>query len=583
MSGDGSQPLLLPFPRSLRRGEGWNAKPGDPRVVVDPAAELGFGGPEAYRLEITPSGPPGIAARDAAGARHARATLAQLRRQYGERVPCMTVEDAPAFPTRGVMLDVSRDRVPTMEHLRSTVETLAELKFNHLQLYTEHTFAYAGHDEVWEGWSPITPEEVRTLDAHCRRHGIALAANQNCFGHLASWLRHPRYAPLAETHGEWVFENAGRQFPRKGPFSLCPTDPASLALVDDLLGQLLPCFESPLVNINCDETFDVGCGRSAAAVRERGRAAVYFEFVNRIAAAARRHGKRPMLWADIALSQPESLVMFPEGAIALAWGYEPDTPFADWCGTLRSRGIDTWVCPGTSSWRSITGRTRERAANLKSAALAGSLSSATGFLVTEWGDSGHHQQWPVTIHGLAHAAERAWRGAGGIYDPAAGALHALNASDARLGPWLDRLGNADAALRLLTGPSAADGQPTALRNSSALFVDLHTPLERKWDARGPMLWERAAEEIEELAATKPRVSDALMDAEIEHTLGVARLAARRAVVRRGGGGGRRELGEAARAVRAEHRRLWLVRSRPGGLEHSTTYYDRVIADLETRA
>ena len=59
------------------------------------------------------------------------------------------MEDWGAFPTRGLMLDISRDKVPTMESLRGMIDVLASLKFNHLQLYTEHTFAYTGHGAVW--------------------------------------------------------------------------------------------------------------------------------------------------------------------------------------------------------------------------------------------------------------------------------------------------------------------------------------------------------------------------------------------------------------------------------------------------
>ena len=42
--------------------------------------------------------------------------------------------EKPAFATRGVMLDVSRDRIPTLPELLQFVDTLARLRFNHLQL-----------------------------------------------------------------------------------------------------------------------------------------------------------------------------------------------------------------------------------------------------------------------------------------------------------------------------------------------------------------------------------------------------------------------------------------------------------------
>ena len=217
-----------------------------------------------------------------AGLGNALATLTQIFAQAEREgdvlvVPALRVVDWPTFATRGVMLDVSRDRVPTMRQLYETVELLASLKLNHLQLYTEHTFAYEGHEDVWSGWSPMTPDEVMRLDEYCRARGVELAANQNCFGHLASWLRHPKYAHLAETHGEWVFDC----WPRSGPFSLCPTDPKSIGLVEEMLGQLLPCFQSGLVNIGCDETYDIAYGRSKEEVERRGRASVYLDLLHK--------------------------------------------------------------------------------------------------------------------------------------------------------------------------------------------------------------------------------------------------------------------------------------------------------------
>jgi hypothetical protein len=213
-------------------------------LQVGPSVDLPYPGKEAYRLSYTGTGLL-IEARAEEGVRRAIATRDQIARQYRKfEIPQMVIEDGPSFATRGVMLDVSRDRVPTMKHLLQTVDLMASLKFNHLQLYTEHTFAYAGHEEVWRDWSPLTPAEIRELDSHCRLLGIELAANQNCFGHLAKWLNHPNYGHLAETLGEWVFQNETESFPRSGPFSLCPIDPGSAVFVKDLLGQLLPCFSS---------------------------------------------------------------------------------------------------------------------------------------------------------------------------------------------------------------------------------------------------------------------------------------------------------------------------------------------------
>ena len=96
------------------------------------------------------------------------------------------------------MLDISRDKVPTMATLFSLVDLLAELKINQLQLYTEHTFAYRNHPAVWAKASPMTGDEILQLDQYCRERFIELVPNQNSFGHMEQWLKLPQYRDLAE-------------------------------------------------------------------------------------------------------------------------------------------------------------------------------------------------------------------------------------------------------------------------------------------------------------------------------------------------------------------------------------------------
>lgn len=610
---------LIPPPKRVEMGDGVVAVPhgvdveGAKRAMRDPVSACerepwrglvlasvsgGWCGGSAldaqsYEIVIDPArrdGPPVVLrAPTIAGLRHAWGTLAQLLRQFPRALPAMRIVDAPAIAARGVMLDVSRNRIPTMDEFARILDDLALLKVNHLQLYTEHTFAYAGHEDVWRGCSPIMPEEVRTLDGWCRDRGIELAANQNCFGHLKRWLDLPAYRHLAETHGEWMFD----VWPRSGAFSLCPTDPASIAFVSDLLSQLLPCFSSGLVNIGCDETYDIGFGRSKAEVERRGKAAVCAEFVAQVAAIARDQGKRSMFWADIALSHPEVLAALPRDIVPLAWGYEGDSPFAEWGRVLRAwaetRGVEGaeaapfWLCPGTSSWRSIFGRTSERHANITGAVNAAIAHGAHGVLMCDWGDTGHHQQWPIAMMGLAHGASAAWSGRGEL-DASAATLQMLNDGAGALGPWLEKLGDADVHLREKCLGLSRPGLSGRLRNQGALFIDMMTAWEKHADVGTLEDWEAAVGRIEILSATAPRTGDPQIDREIAHTLGVAKFAGRRAITRRA------RTAFAARPIpelRAwvarladEHAALWRLRSREGGLGESLAYYEAIARDLE---
>ena len=341
------------------------------------------------------------------------------------------------FAVRSYMLDISRDKVPSMGTLKQLVEILEKFNYNQLQLYTEHTFAYSKHESVWKDASPMTAQEVRELDLFCAMHGIDLVPNQNSFGHLERWLVKPEYNHLAELpHGGAPLPWGGF---KKDPTTLCPTDPASLEFLAGLYDELLPNFESRLFNIGCDETFDLlGEGRSAAAVKEKGEGRVYLEFLLKVADLVRKRGKRPMFWGDVILRHPELVPELPKDLIALDWGYEGNHPFMDEAAKFAAAGLDFYVCPGTSSWNSLAGRVENMRENMIAAERAGHLHGAKGFMVTDWGDGGHWQPLAASLPGLILGGNLAYSGASAAKMDLEDALNAV--MGVPLGGTLLRLG-----------------------------------------------------------------------------------------------------------------------------------------------
>ncbi|MGB6853722.1 MAG: glycoside hydrolase family 20 zincin-like fold domain-containing protein, partial [Thermoanaerobaculia bacterium] len=384
-------------------------EPVDVRLRIDPQSHTR---PQAYRLRVGPRGAE-IDGGDEAGLFHGVCTLVQWLRlntatEDGKTriraLPGLEVDDWPDIPARGVMLDVSRNKVPTMETLFGLVDLLAGWKINQLQLYTEHTFAYSGHERVWQGADPFTAQEIRELDRFCRERFIELVPNQNSLGHFHRWLVHDPYRELAECPQgvEHPFSD------QREPFSLCAVDPKSLVLLEDLYDQLLPSFSSRLLNVGLDETFDLGLGRSAPACNEKGKGRVYLEYLQAIHRLLAARGTRMQFWGDIILEHPELIPELPRDAIPLLWGYEAGHPFAEQSRRFAASGLDYYVCPGTSSWNSLGGRAENALLNLGHAAVAGSQADAAGYLVTDWGDFGHLQPLPVSYLGFMAGAAFSW-------------------------------------------------------------------------------------------------------------------------------------------------------------------------------
>ena len=521
-------------------------------------------GPQSYRIRITAGGVC-AEAQDRAGLFYAAVTLAQLIGVSGGALPVCEIEDAPDFEARGVMLDISRDKVPTMGTLFGLVDMLAGLKVNQFQLYTEHTFAYRGHEAVWRDASPMTPEEIRELDAYCRERCVELVPNQNSFGHLERWLALPRYAPLAE------LPQGGAPLPWGGvherPTSLCPTDPRSLALLEDLYDQLLPNFTSRLFNVGCDETFDLrGEGRSAAQVRARGEGRVYLDFLKEIHARVTARGRRMAFWGDIIIRHPELVREVPRDALALEWGYEADHPFDAHGALFAASGLPFYVCPGTSSWNSLAGRTANMRANLATAAENGLRHGACGYLVTDWGDGGHWQPLAVSLAGYVYGAALAWG--------------ATRNRDLGLAQAMDRFGGAqghgDALLRL----GDLYLRCGALRgNASELFLLLAKPRGRALPAGITADTLRdvlgAADDIERAL---PAEQASVVGQEVRHVIRLLRAACHRGVALLDGTidapVARTVLASEQEALMAAHASVWRLRNREGGLSDSLARMER---------
>jgi hexosaminidase len=412
-------PVLLPCPRSLKLFPGTFTLPkkvGTPRRGVRSARRANFAirivrtsrrevptNPEGYALTISKSGIE-ISFREIGGLHAATATLRQLVRQYGRRLPCLKIRDWPDFPRRGVMLDISRGRVPKLKTLLDLAGHLADFKINELQLYTEHTFAYRRYKSVWQSWGALTGAEIRKLDARCRELGIDLVPNQNSFGHLRHFLEYPRLKKLAEVSKPYA--DPSGEFLRS-PSTLAPNHPGALPFLRGLYDELLPNFSSRFFNVGCDETFDLGLGQSKKLCERIGKGRVYFDFLKRIHHEVSRRGKRMMFWGDIILKYPGLINGLPKNVIALNWGYEANHPFEKEAARFAKAKIPYYVCPGTSTWQTLIGRHDNSLANLRAAARAGKRFGAMGYLITDWGDGGHPQplavSWPMFLAGASLA------------------------------------------------------------------------------------------------------------------------------------------------------------------------------------
>ena len=519
---------------------------------------------EGYRLVLSSAGPIRLNAADDAGFFYGMQTACQLL-QKPSQVPCCQISDFPSLSERGYMLDISRCKVPTMETVREMVRSLAALRYNSLQLYMEHTFAFDAHERVWATYSPFTSEEIMELDCFCREHFVELIPNLNSFGHMSRWLRHPEYKKLAECDPPYIYPYTG--VPMQG---VLKPGKESLEFMDSLYREFLPNFTSRKLNIGCDETVELGKGKSAEICEKKGVTQVYLDFLTELTKKAESYGFSVEFWGDIILKKPEFISRLPKGITALSWGYEYNHPFKEQSAHFKQAGVDYLVCPGTSSWSTFLGRTRNMIECIRNAVYYGSKNGARGLLMTDWGDGGHHQYYPISWPGIAMGGGAAWNAGAKTTEPllpyAVSLAFAPGKEGVRLGEFLLEIG------------TVYDDFKTRVSNATAFGRILQAyPTMKKVEYS--FLTEMSREEVKKAAkhaaallkklTSEPFSGFPLVNAELDNALRMSLCALTFLNRCLGGKWDQEKWRTDLLHVISAHEELWLSRNRSGGLHESS--------------
>ncbi|MBV1876130.1 MAG: family 20 glycosylhydrolase [Pseudomonadales bacterium] len=554
---------------------------------------------EAYQLSTSSAGYL-VTAHSETGLFRGLASLEQiLAQQDGLGLPYIKIEDEPDFPHRGVMLDVSRCKVPTLCTLKKLIDTFARLKYNQLQLYTEHTFAFTQHPHIWSDASPYDAADMLEIQSYCLARFIDLVPNLNCFGHFERWLQHPEYQQYAECPNGFIHPLTNIPVPHG---STLKPDRKSLQLINDLHAEYLPLFASDYFNVGGDEPWELGQGRSKLHCAKKGTTNVYINFMAKIKKLVRKRNRTMMFWSDIVLQQPASLKLLSRDMIALNWGYEAYHPFKKECQQLATAKIPFYVCPGTSSWNALTGRLKNARLNLANAARNGLRYGAQGYLVTDWGDHGHHQYLPISYPGFALGACHSWNHQGSraisltelmnrffIREPEPVIANLL----ARLGqvPELapTKIKNATIFNQLLFWDMQVEPKTTAeisdatLRTCLIEFDHIRSDLQQHYvvlKQRAKLLAATAANK----ATIKSGKEQLLILQELENAIAMARHGIHRLQFIRHKQTQtkqrpptKKQLKQELKTIIKQHNQLWLARNRLGGLAESINHLNKAQA------
>jgi len=315
---------------------------------------------ESYTLEI-PAGSAATAtatAKTVYGALRALETFSQLVSfDFDSNSYVLTggvpysIEDAPRFAHRGLMVDTARHYQP-LASIRAIVDSLPDAKLNvlHWHMVDDQSFPFQvkSHPKMWDAaYAPsqrYTQADVAAIVDYARLRGVRVIVEFDMPGHGTSWCTgEPAMCPSASC---------------QTPLNVASN--YTFSVIDDLLGEAAALFPDTFMHLGGDEV-NTDCWDKTPSVAtwmtDQGIDAdgAYAYFVKKVAAIATSKGKRPVQWSEVYDHFKSDL---PKNTIVHVWKAVTNVTevLADGYDVLRNVGYDatSWYLDNLNiNWNAV--------------------------------------------------------------------------------------------------------------------------------------------------------------------------------------------------------------------------------------
>jgi hypothetical protein len=190
------------------------------------------------------------------------------------------------------------------------------------------------------------------------------------------------------------------------------SNPETIKLAEYFIESLLKNSISKYINVNLDEPFELGRGKTSEIANKIGKGNLYLDYMQKIYDICKKYNKTMLMWGDVIFHYPDIISKLPEDIVILDWSYEGDASFEEHSKIMYDKENKFCLCPGTSVWATFTGRSDNMIKNITDAVLCAQKYKAAGVIVTDWGDLGHWQYQIFSYPAIAYAAVLMWNDAG---------------------------------------------------------------------------------------------------------------------------------------------------------------------------
>lgn len=236
-------------------------KPDKPTIRIDIAKKVKPqplpDSDESYTLKVDADGV-NISANTRFGALRGMETLLQLIQNGPENtaIPWVTIEDAPRFPWRGLLLDSARHFIP-LNDIKRQIDGMAAAKLNvlHWHLTDDQGWRFTSKrypklTQLASDGQFYTPDQMREIVRYAADRGIRVVPEIDMPGHASAIA--VAYPELMSAPGPYEME---RHWGVLKPV-LDPTKEATYTFAEAMVSELAAIFPDPYLHIGGDEVDD---------------------------------------------------------------------------------------------------------------------------------------------------------------------------------------------------------------------------------------------------------------------------------------------------------------------------------------
>lgn len=304
-----------------------------------------------------------------------------------------------SYRTLGVMIDMSRNAVMSLDGLKRFLPLLKKMGYNCVMLYTEDT--YEVDNEPYFGYmrGRYTKEEMKEIDAFSASLGISVIPCIQTLAHLNAIFR-------------W------KKFPNDCDDILLTDDERTYELIENMLSTLSECFTSRKIHIGMDEANMLGRGRHLDKHGYETVNAIMKRHLERICEIAKKYDYELMVWSDMFFRPwnngkyvipkkeiPKEVIdSLPSSVIPVYWDYYQSkiSVYDDMLENHKQLSDKTWFAGGAWSWLGFVPFNQFTLKTMIPALHACKEHQIKDIIFTMWGDDGaecsHFSQLPSLFY-----------------------------------------------------------------------------------------------------------------------------------------------------------------------------------------